>query len=152
VFSSLILILLQKRISHPRDRTLIVPETDAPSVEVLYWSQGGSFLACRLIRWHLSSQMTAKAFLIWWVDIRVGHHSEAPCHSLGIRLQPQCHLEIPADHPGHQRMMSGSWTSVCILASGKEWSGVALSQQWLPVDEPMAGGEDTEWEENSCIK
>jgi hypothetical protein len=64
VFSSLVVILLQKRISHSRDRTVIVSETDAPSVDVLYWSQGGSFLAHRLIRWHLSSQMTAKPFLI----------------------------------------------------------------------------------------
>ena len=64
VFSSLVLILLQKRVSHPRDRTVIVSETDAPSVDVLYWCQGGSFLAHRLIRWHLSSQMTATPFLI----------------------------------------------------------------------------------------
>ena len=50
VFPSLILILLQKGISHPRDRTVIVPETDVPSVDMLYWSQGGSFLAHRLIK------------------------------------------------------------------------------------------------------
>jgi hypothetical protein len=48
VFCTFILILLQKRISLPRDRTVIVSETDAPSVDVLYWSKDSSFLAHRL--------------------------------------------------------------------------------------------------------
>ena len=33
---------LQKRILHPLDGTVILPETDAPSFDVLFWSPGGS--------------------------------------------------------------------------------------------------------------